>query len=298
VGATTTVTWNISVGALPAGLVLNTSTGAITGTAVGVGTIFTAHWTDGTHSASKSLSIHVGTGFNSITVVHTTVSTGPNGAIVLSSNVTAGNCLLFTMYGYGRHQGALGYAPLISGLTDTVGTVFNLVSKYQGGVQAGVVQWMGSAASSGADTIQFNGPFSPYGLGSPLNINVVEFSGTQCNLTDSGTTLSDFGGSTSIISLTTTFPNELLYGVIATQDPDSNPATGLTFTPSTGFSQATYSHSWGSMETDSKNAATIGSYTLSESISASSFWSLGMIGLFPSVVGTPTFVKRHKGWVF
>src|SRR5947209_4377245 len=60
-GGTLPYTWSVSVGALPAGLSLNTSTGAITGTPTTAGTAsFTLHLADaGSQTANQSLSIVV-----------------------------------------------------------------------------------------------------------------------------------------------------------------------------------------------------------------------------------------------
>jgi hypothetical protein len=80
-------TWSISVGTLPAGLILNANTGAITGTPTGTGTTnFTVKVTDSTQptatSATASLSITINAG---LTITTTSV---PNGSVGTSYNAT------------------------------------------------------------------------------------------------------------------------------------------------------------------------------------------------------------------
>jgi len=59
-GLSGTITWSVSVGALPTGLSLNTSTGAITGTPSATGTFnFTIQATDGTCSATRAYTLVV-----------------------------------------------------------------------------------------------------------------------------------------------------------------------------------------------------------------------------------------------
>ncbi|TAG39555.1 MAG: T9SS C-terminal target domain-containing protein, partial [Cytophagia bacterium] len=60
IGLIGTLTWSVSVGTLPAGLTLNTSTGAITGTATGFGNSnFTTQVSNGTCSGTQTYSINV-----------------------------------------------------------------------------------------------------------------------------------------------------------------------------------------------------------------------------------------------
>jgi Putative Ig domain len=86
-GGTPPVTWSISVGSLPAGLSLNASTGAITGSPTTAGaTTFTVKATDSTvptpQTATKQLSIQVNT------VLTITTTSLPNGTVDSSYSAT------------------------------------------------------------------------------------------------------------------------------------------------------------------------------------------------------------------
>ncbi|GAC1626625.1 MAG: hypothetical protein NVS9B13_23060 [Candidatus Acidiferrum sp.] len=104
-GGNPPVTWSISAGALPAGLTLNTNTGAITGSPTGAGTTtFTVKATDSTtptaQTATKQLSIRVNT---VLTITTNTLSGGTvntpysatlqssGGATPISWSVTSGS---------------------------------------------------------------------------------------------------------------------------------------------------------------------------------------------------------------
>lgn len=80
-GGTAPLTWSISVGALPNGLTLNSSTGAITGTPTGAGTTnFTVQVSDAAKmSATKALSIIVGAAAT-LSVTTTSLPAGTQGA--------------------------------------------------------------------------------------------------------------------------------------------------------------------------------------------------------------------------
>lgn len=84
------VTWSVSSGSLPAGLSLNSSTGAITGTPTAAGTSsFTVRAVSGSNSAEKALSITVNAGTSTITITTTALPEGIAGmsySAVLSSN--------------------------------------------------------------------------------------------------------------------------------------------------------------------------------------------------------------------
>jgi len=83
-GGTTPYTWAISSGTLPAGLSLNTSSGAITGTPTAAGTSnFTARVTDAAaQTATKALSIVINA------AISITTSSLPNGAVGTAYNQT------------------------------------------------------------------------------------------------------------------------------------------------------------------------------------------------------------------
>ena len=77
-----TPTWSVSVGTLPAGLLLNASTGAITGTPTAAGTSnFTISVTDGSCSVTKTFSIVVVA--NTIAFITTWQTTTPNESITI-----------------------------------------------------------------------------------------------------------------------------------------------------------------------------------------------------------------------
>jgi hypothetical protein len=104
-GGNPPVTWSISVGALPAGLTLNASTGAVTGTPTTAGTTtFTVKATDSTtptaQTATKQLSIRVNTVLTVTTASlpagtvnnsYTATLTSSGGATPITWSITAGS---------------------------------------------------------------------------------------------------------------------------------------------------------------------------------------------------------------
>jgi hypothetical protein len=97
VGGTAAYTWSISVGALPTGLSLNASTGAITGTASGAGTSFTVQVTDGTVTATQAESISLGT-YQAVNLSQAVSTVFPNNdTITIPSQIQKDDLLVLTL---------------------------------------------------------------------------------------------------------------------------------------------------------------------------------------------------------
>lgn len=152
-GGNNTYTWSINSGSLPAGLSLNTGTGAITGTptALGIHSV-TFGVSDGTNTATKAISIPIGT-LSSISFVQGKDASTTTGVTSLSftSNVTSGDALAI-------HVGYNLRGNNITSCSDTLGTSFKLISvatyPAQNSFAIGTAALLaGFAPSSGADTI-------------------------------------------------------------------------------------------------------------------------------------------------
>lgn len=88
---TSNVTWSVSSGSLPAGLTLNSSTGAITGTPTAAGTsTFTVRAVSGSSSTTRQLSITINSGTTPTpTTITITTTTLPEGIAGMSSKTRA-----------------------------------------------------------------------------------------------------------------------------------------------------------------------------------------------------------------
>ena len=115
-GTGSTRTWSITAGSLPAGLSLNASTGAITGTPSGsVGTnAITFQVSDGTHTTTRALNLGIGAALATPSVVgHHAFGTN------ITYSATAGNLLVMGVWGQ-ENSGAYIRTPKYNGVNNVI----------------------------------------------------------------------------------------------------------------------------------------------------------------------------------
>ena len=258
-GGVSTYTWSITSGTLPSGLSLNASTGAITGT-IGAGASnnysLTFQVTDGTTTVTKAVTLKVGATGNTPAFVQGKGSTVSITSLTFTSNVTSGNLLVVHGGWFGTRN--FGYC------TDSLGTVFNLVSATWVVNQSFNNLWAGFAPSTGADTITCD-----------QIEQIQEFSGIQFSdvsnylgaTATSGTTLSTG-------TLTTLVPNEMLV-----MSCDAHNASSMTI--NSPFTQ-TESTTTARAKTGYDAATTVTGYSGTCTSGASNEWSTNLIGFRPS----------------
>lgn len=187
IGGTGAYTWSITSGVLPLGLSLNTSTGAITGTATNSNpNTITFQVTDGTHTTTKGVTLHVGSGAATVTHVKDSSTSG-----VFTGNVTAGNLLVIS-----HNQGDTHTIPEC---TDSLGTPFTLRGIAPNTVATSLQIWAGIAPSTGADTVT-----CAAGVGTGLLTG--EFSGAQDFNDISAIQSAPTGSGTTLTTATVTTP--------------------------------------------------------------------------------------------
>ena len=215
---------------MPTGLSINSSTGRITGTpSISNNYTATIQVTDGTNTASKSITFKIATSLNTIALVQgkSSVTNTGDGNIAFTSNVTAGNAIILELC----------YNCVLSEVdvcTDTLGTslkTYFLISYNRPGSNnaLGLIQIMaGIAPSTGADTVTC-GPATAGGalmsIGEFTNINYLgkdNIGATQ------GANASPATITTS--TLTTLVPNELLYGSCSSYTASGSSAINSPFT--------------------------------------------------------------------
>jgi hypothetical protein len=214
-GGAGTNTWSRTGGAsLPTGLSLS-SAGVISGTpSAGNGdAAMTFQVQDGSsNSATKSLTLHVGTSAN--TTARLQGTSGTLATLAFSSNVTSGSMLLVLEHTYRCTD-----LP-----TDSLGTVFATLPQAANGLVTtstttfDAIYW-GFATSGGADTVTShcsNGTISPLG-----SLDISEWSNVQSifDTTVLGQTSSYSGGSTITASSLTLPVAETLYAIGAIGTP-------------------------------------------------------------------------------
>jgi hypothetical protein len=286
-------TWSISAGALPTGLSINSSTGAITGTPT-VSNNYTAtiqvQDAGAVHTATKVTTFAIATALNSIAFVQgTSVAAGHLGdnTLAFPSNVTAGNTLMVNM-GAGADRAKIGFC------TDSVGTAYKLLTlanmkpKATGGaVNNSLLTIMaGIAPSSGADTVScaYTGYVVAVAEFSNANFIASDNTGFTTGVTATPATVTSN-------SLTTLVPNEVIFG-----NCDAFTATSLT-TVNAAFTQV------GNLvpaATGYRLVTTVTGYSMSCSYTSntSGVWGFYLVGLRPSGGPvTPPFSGKHRGQI-
>jgi hypothetical protein len=287
-GGTAALTWSISVGALPTGLSINSSTGAITGTpTVSNNYSFTIQATDGTHTSTKASTMAVTTGFNTPTVVQSK-SDGSNSnstTLTFTSNVTAGDTIV-VIGGKGTTHTLGQYC------TDSVATPFQLLESADGPADHLASEmitqqyFVGVVPSSGADTVTCS---SLGGVSAIYEVSNVQLFGSE-NV--SVQARSNSGSPITSTSLTTIVPNEILFTsasfwTTTTSATLSAPFTGVnaTFNNPSGYDAVT----------------TVTGYTSSFTFSGNTDtgWMIPLVGIRPGSNGivTPPSTGRHKGQI-
>jgi hypothetical protein len=213
-GGAGAITWSVTGGALPTGLSLNAGTGEITGTPT-VSNNYSATFqaTDGTHTATKTITFKITTGLNAIALIQTQTTPGPvNGSTSLTfgSSVTAGHTIA-VQFNFNAT------ADQISSCTDTLGTSFALVvamgmkgDNLTQAVLGEILIAAGVAPASGADTVT-----CPTIATLGQAVAIAEFSNVSYIANDN--TAGTVGVDTSPVTitsnaLTTLVPNQVIFG--------------------------------------------------------------------------------------
>jgi hypothetical protein len=224
-GAASTVTWS---GTPPAGLSLNSSTGAITGTPTVSNTYsFSVSASDGTTTDTQTLTMKVATSANTITVVQSKANTGSlNGPLAFTSNPTAGNTIVI----FASNIVGTFYDGAPSPCFDTLGTVFNRVIATVMIFDYNSQIFIGTVPSTGADSVNCSS-----GQGGAQLGGIIELANVQ-NFGDfSNATLNTTGSPISSASLTTPVPNSIVLCMgtgrtFATAFTPQSPFTGVSGT--------------------------------------------------------------------
>lgn len=204
IGGSSAPTWSVTIGSLPSGLSLNSSSGAITGTPSATGTSsFTV--SDGTVTAA--LSIKIDSSFATPTIKSFVTSVAQTWTI---SGVAGGDLLLLSASAF--DSGAFSaYLELTSGLADTCSTTLHRVQGLFGGTTPAVIWYAGTVPTScGHDTLTY----TTTGPGSLLGSTLFDISGGQSVIDPAvgGITVGDSSTSVTMTSnnYTAPVPNELL----------------------------------------------------------------------------------------
>jgi hypothetical protein len=166
-------TWVVAGGTLPSGLLLNSSTGIISGTPAATGVFsFTVLLTDSStpqQAVTKVLSITVANPSASITLVQKATnitSTAQNLSATLPSTVTAGNLIVVSVSGWPN-------LPAATPVTDSLGNTYSIagtVLVFNGAYSA---IYYAKNIRGGTNTVTFNTVKS----GGQISMAVAEFSG-------------------------------------------------------------------------------------------------------------------------
>jgi|SRR5579862_2582097 len=282
VGGAGAYTWSVSSGALPTGLSINSSTGAITGTPTGGTNTPTIQCTDGTHTTSAAFTLTVNSTVSSASLIS-------SGGVTTSSNtyslgtVTSGNCLVIA--------NALVEGEAVVLPTDSLATPF----KYVGlkAMPAGVLQfqalYVGQAVASGSDTITAY----PSGTASAASIGA-QFSNCQ-NFTDVAAFSNGTNAGTATIagpSVTTLAPNSLVWGSMAAF------TNGTTYTAGSGWTAGPAQAAGLPLGSVYAVESSTGSYapSLVQSNNTNGSWAAWSLALRPGTSGVVN-TNHRRAWV-
>ena len=269
-------TWSVTGGALPGGLSLNASTGAITGTPT-VSNNYSATFqvTDGTNTATKAITFKITTGLQSIAFVQgASVTAGVSGVHSITlTGVSFGDALLINAgYGMGGSQFQL--------CQDSFGTSFATIQLW--GIHSvnsfatlGNMQILaGQSNGSGTDIISCG---ATSGI-TPI-MGVGEFTNANFYANDNGLPTRGSNASPATItsgSFTPLVPNELLFGGCSGQTAATGNTINSPFTVignngvagATGYDLAT----------------TVTTYTMAcaQTGNTDQDWIIGIAGIRPS----------------
>lgn len=274
VGGAGAYTWSVSSGALPAGISLNSSTGALTGTPTGGTSSPTFQVTDGTHTTTAVLTLSVHSSSNTIGFIQSSNSH------VFDSNVTAGDVIVA-----GVDAQCCGNPMAVRPPTDTLGTSFKIIS-FAGVTGQLAVIYAGVAPSSGADTVT--------AAGNSVYI-VAEFSNAQ--LPDTSSLSGGFNSGTVTLtsnSVTTLAPNSMLYAL-------AEAISNSTLTANSPFTAAGTNTSFGTASGGYNAESSTGSYSVSfaQTGNAGAAWAIVLTAMRPSGTGTVgSNIVRHRSQVY
>lgn len=267
-GGAGSFTFSITSGSLQAGLSLNTSTGAITGTPTSSSSnSITFHVTDGTNTANLSATLKVGGTVNTITFVQGKSITGVLTPAAFTSNVAASDLLLVGV-GTANLSGNI-----IGPCTDTLSSSFVLIGQkpyFDGSIGAAMVSiWAAIAPSSGSDTVNCGDGI--WGIAEFSNVNFVAADNTCGN---NGTTATP--ATLTSCSLTTLVPGELIFSSCQAW------TTGATMTPQSPFANVGSSANEGSDLYQIVTTVTAYTAQCAEASNTSGLWAFALSGLRPS----------------
>ncbi len=282
-GGVGSYTWSITSGSLQAGLSLNASTGAITGTPTGSSNnTITFHVTDGTNTANLTTTLKVGASLNSIALIQNkeVATSSESGSVTFTSNVGIGH-LLVLFGGYATGNGGAGTGAIMACI-DTLNTTFqHILLRQYNSTTINVRQidiLAGIAPSNGADVVSCT-------AGSLRG--AAEFSNAQY-----------FGGDNTVVTvnntstpitqaLTTIVPNEL---VVTFGNVYTSTGTLVLGAPFTAFDTALQSIPGYDL------ATTVTSYTASYTMALNTdgHWAIGLAGFRPGAGAiAPSGQKLH-----
>lgn len=272
VGGAGAYTWSISSGALPLSLSINSSTGAITGTATNSASgAFTVQVTDGSATTTQSTTLHVGTGAATATHVKNSNTSG-----VFTGGVTAGDLIIVS-----SAQLSTGLMGILK-CTDSIGTVYKLSMNFYGIRAAEQFQVSeGVAPSTAANTV------SCAGAGGSTII-ATEYSGVQYFDDTQIYTVGTSGTTLTTSSLTTTAVNALLFSTWTTRSNVTSTSYG---TCTSTFDHLT-SESFGCYQI----ATTVTGYTESLTVNADATdWGSTFNSFRPASTGTAPLPPSNSG---
>ena len=285
-GGTSTYTWSVTVGALPAGLSLAGATGKITGTPTASGaTTFTVQISDGTHTGTRALTINIGTGLQTIFVRSSCTFAGVNVGPCAPSGVQTGDSVNIFYLGDDTHV-SQGFIVASSNLSGPCGEPFVRAEPNVGEWRGTILEYTTTAACAwGSGTIAYNG-----NGGDPLAGVTVAFNGGQQIMDPIVVNESTPGNVTSTTltsSFTTQVPNMLVLSLSAlSSDGQSCASSTATNTP---FNQIATANGGSATASEfaaySESAPTTGSYSATSTFSACGGGNMTSIPAMQALVG-------------
>lgn len=296
VGGVGPYTWSKTAGNL-FGLSLNSSTGEITGTPTSGGTSsVTFQVTDGTNTTTKTISFTVNISQQTAALIDE-CGTASNTSCALAA-VSSGDTIVAMQF-IAYHGGYNSLNPP----TDSLGTVFHFVDACYNALEAGSglgatgeAYYIGTATSSGADTLvptPNNTPSHAYAIFGQFRNVQAFFDQEVCTTGSSAASATITSGNLPVV-----VPNSMMFAEANFGTSPSGPAAVAPFTlgihdTSGGLRDLLSEYDIG---------ATTGNYTpqMTQATNTNGTWNMGAISLRPKTTGTVSVsgVYRHRGIVY
>ena len=277
-------TFSISSGALPAGLSLNASTGAITGTPTGGGRTFTIQATDGTTTVTQTYNLIVDNTAGTPSYVSSNGFFSPNIDI---GTVALGDIIIVSIR-EDVGNGVSGHSVIPP--TDSCSSVYT----YTGGIRVTSanefqLQYMAPAGAAGACAV------TPNASDTFTGAEAIVIRGTQGFFDNTVFTTGTTGTTWTSNSIVTNATNSMI--VLAASGSAGTMSAGAGYTLGNGYAQGCTTTC--SMQQEYGLQATEGAYAPTIT-GVSGNWRMATVALRAAASGpvSSSGQYRHKGWIF